>query len=185
MASEARKDIGNIVESIRDQEYLLEDRIRQYSRSQRETWRKVPYLALLADGRGNFNELYSLAYQEGYWALCSSNVYGDYQAAVKLYTGEIIDPKRFSANGVYFGATNNPHQFVIPEYMLASQHAVLNLIPFYEYELDAGLVIGQLKEESEQPYPDWYDLAKRNEIDDWRIRKMKEQELSERYTRKN
>ncbi len=61
----------------------LAEKIRDYSRNQKELWRKVPYLALQADGHGGYSSTYQLAYIHGYWE-AGESVYVD------LENGELI-----------------------------------------------------------------------------------------------
>ena len=46
--------------------------IRKLSKSQKNIWQKVPYYALQADGISGYNDAYSRAYRQGYWAIEAS-----------------------------------------------------------------------------------------------------------------
>jgi len=69
---------------------LVKD-ICDYSISQKNLWRRVPYLALEADGRTGFGDNYSRAYNGGFWALDGSIVNGGYEVYVHLTTGNLVD----------------------------------------------------------------------------------------------
>jgi hypothetical protein len=60
--------------------------IREYARSQKEDWRRVPWLALQADGRGGYSDTYQYAYRYGFWLVGSSNT----SPAVDCATGELV-----------------------------------------------------------------------------------------------
>jgi hypothetical protein len=62
---------------------------REYYMSQAEVWKKIPYEALMADGRGGFSPLFNTAYTMGYWDTYSYGIYID------LADGRLID--RYSA----------------------------------------------------------------------------------------
>ena len=68
----------------------LVERIRKYSRSQKEDWRKVPMLALEAEGRTGYSDNRSRAYMQGFWALEESVKDGYYRAYIDLETGDIV-----------------------------------------------------------------------------------------------
>lgn len=98
--------------------------IRQYSRSQKELWQQVPYLALQANGRGGFSEHYSRCYSQGYWIISSSSNHsggGFYTVIVNCETGELVYPHK-----------KEP----------ASDHFLMNISI---EELDASKVIKDLK----------------------------------------
>ncbi len=65
--------------------------VRDYSRSQKEFWQRIPLLALEADGRDGFYDNYYRAYRQGFWALQSSVSRGYYSVYVDLSTGELVD----------------------------------------------------------------------------------------------
>jgi hypothetical protein len=68
--------------------------IRDLSKSQVELWRKVPALALEANGKSGYSADLKLAYAKRLWTLNSNNHYGELQLFVDLDTGELVDYKR-------------------------------------------------------------------------------------------
>ena len=66
--------------------------IRDYARSQKDLWQKLPYLDLQATGRGGFGD--SPCYREGYWIIQSSQMHsiGGYSVIVDCETGELVYP---------------------------------------------------------------------------------------------
>lgn len=75
----------------------LIDTVRKLSIEQKDTWQKVPYLALQADGRTGYSDQYSRAYHQGYWAIEASVRNGSYRIYVDLETGELVsafDPRK-------------------------------------------------------------------------------------------
>ncbi|MDP3966562.1 MAG: hypothetical protein Q8Q04_03460 [archaeon] len=71
----------------------ISGKIREYSRSQKELWKKVPYLALEADGRGGYSSEIANCYQRGYKKV-SDFVYVDLENGELIdYEGKIVDDK--------------------------------------------------------------------------------------------
>lgn len=68
----------------------LIEKIKSYSRSQKEEWQKVPYLALEADGRGGYSGQLSAAYELGIWMIDYWYCHGDNPLAIDCTNGEII-----------------------------------------------------------------------------------------------
>ena len=61
--------------------------IRRYARSQKEEWRRVPWLALQADGwDGVYSARYQYAYIHGFWLTGDSNA----SPAIDCATGELV-----------------------------------------------------------------------------------------------
>ncbi len=75
--------VSNLEKELASDLNALAEKIRDYSRNQKELWRKVPYLALQADGHGGYSSTYQLAYIHGYWE-AGESVYVD------LENGELI-----------------------------------------------------------------------------------------------
>lgn len=61
-----------------------------YTTSQKDLWRKVPVLALEADGRGGYSEQYAWAYRDGVWALLVDAQGECYNSAIDLESGKIV-----------------------------------------------------------------------------------------------
>jgi hypothetical protein len=62
--------------------------IRTYVRSQKEEWRRVPWLALQADGRGGYSEHYQYAYSYGLWFVHRMGT----RPVIDCATGELTTP---------------------------------------------------------------------------------------------
>lgn len=129
--------------AIEEQSRALVADIRAYAREQVALWRRLPYLALEADGRNGFSDNYSRAYRQGVWAVESSVKSGSYTVYVDLATGELIDPFAFHANG-----TISP----------VGDAAVLALAVSLS-ELDARDIVEQLKQRSKEPVASYYEPA--------------------------
>lgn len=142
--------------------------IRSYSHSQKDLWQKVPYLALEVDGKFGFNEIYRLAYEEGYWVLCHNEskpliVHN----LVDLETGDIIQGRSLDSK--------------IPK--LASAIELIDLLNSSNSidELDAQKIIKNLKGIIREHYPSYYNPK---EQDEWRNRTREELGLEKLYKRK-
>jgi hypothetical protein len=75
--------------------------IRKFSEIQKNNWVRIPYLALQADGRSGYSDMYRRAYEQGYWAVETSVKGGSYTIYVDLETGNLVnafDPQK-PANG--------------------------------------------------------------------------------------
>jgi hypothetical protein len=57
----------DIKSRINNQAGDLEQMIKQYCRSQKELWQRIPYLALMADSYMNPDYALQKAYESGYW----------------------------------------------------------------------------------------------------------------------
>jgi len=108
----------------------LVESVREYTRSQKDLWARIPYLALKADGRTGYSDAYLRAYETGYWAIESGRINGYYGVLVDCATGELINP----------GNTGNP----------ASDDTVLPLASHLN-ELDAAEIIAELRREGKKP----------------------------------
>ncbi|MBX4210610.1 hypothetical protein KW783_01410 [Candidatus Parcubacteria bacterium] len=66
--------------------------VQEYCRSQVDLWRKIPWLALEADGRDGHNDIFSWAWAYGYWPI---HVVGDarsgYTIFMDLSTGKMVN----------------------------------------------------------------------------------------------
>lgn len=79
------------LEIFRDSEHIVEA-IFEYSRLQRGIWRRVPLLALRADGRRGFSDEHNRAYRE-FWVLGRSLRDEVYTVCVDLSNGELVDAR--------------------------------------------------------------------------------------------
>lgn len=62
--------------------------IIDYSHAQEEYWKRVPWLALHADGRDGYSDHAARAYKFGFWPVSSSGGY--YTVYVDLATGDLV-----------------------------------------------------------------------------------------------
>ena len=77
----------DLLEKIRSDRKELVISIRKYVRSQREDWRRVPWLALHADGRdGVYSPRNQCAYLRGCWLTGDSTA----SPAIDCATGELV-----------------------------------------------------------------------------------------------
>lgn len=80
--------------AIRAEAHEIIQLMRRHSESQVESWRKVPWLALQADGRvARFytNSWFEVAYKNGLWTLPVSNGFSKIAAYVDCDTGKLVD----------------------------------------------------------------------------------------------
>jgi hypothetical protein len=125
---------------------LLAEEIREYSRSQVELWRQVPWLALQATGRDGGMGNYSHAYCSGSWVLRTHSSALQFLPYIECSTGEI-----FCYHDLVVGPETDDGIIALSK--------SLGL-------LDASAVIEQLKQEASAPRPSWIsreDAARRDE----------------------
>ena len=151
-------EMGNLKQKIEDIRKDLVEMIREHSRSQKELWRQVPYLALEADGRDGYSDNYSRAYHTGYWAIDAGVVRGHYTVYVDLENGDLVDPY----------SPDEP----------AWDGDVLRLANSVK-ELNAKKILKELKEEAQEPT----HAAIEHPPKRWRKRLRKELGLKKLYTR--
>jgi hypothetical protein len=77
------------LEIIASAEKIVEG-IHEYSVSQKDLWRRVPWLALEADGRGGWSDTYQKAYTEGLWQIDSCSRIVTPNMYVDLDSGKLI-----------------------------------------------------------------------------------------------
>jgi hypothetical protein len=150
--------------------------INQYSESQKELWREIPYLALEADGRDGFSDNYRRAYKSGFWALDSSNLNGYCTVYVDLATGKLVDAY-FASDSFRVVGYNIPKESQIKP---ANEENII-LLAFNMEELDAREIIASLKKERKISYVSYKDAE---EQEAWRERTRKELGLKRKYSRK-
>lgn len=150
---------------IPEEAKALVDKIRQYSRSQKELWQRIPLLALEADGRTGFSVKYAGVWRQGYWSLESSDEpMNGYRVSVDLDDGELIDP--------FFLSINKKRP--------ALEGKIIQM-GFSITELDASSIINLLKQEALEPYEKNF----KPEVQDaWREKVRRELQLEEVFTRK-
>lgn len=138
----------------------LVERIYAYSASQKEHWQQIPFLALEADGRTGFSDVFARVYHTGYWALGRPIVHGSYQIYVDCADGSLVDAASVS-DFVYDDVviTNTNKHARKP-----SQTATLSLATHLE-DLDAKAIVKDLQKQTTRPYAKCYDPKKH---DAWR-----------------
>jgi hypothetical protein len=119
--------------------------IRNYSRSQRELWQRVPWLALEADGRNGYCDTYARAYSTGCWALEGSVSRGYYSVYVNLFTGELVSA--YSVPDDFSVISEVPK---VSNLRPADNREVLKFALSLD-ELDAKKLISELEEEAKEP----------------------------------
>lgn len=142
----------------------LVKRIREYARSQKALWQRVPWLALEADGRTGHGDNNSRAYRLGVWALRSSARVGHYHVYVDLATGVLIDPFTF----------HHKKGRLDP----ASNDAILALADRID-ELDAAALVAELEQKAKEPHGSYYSAAEKRA---WRENIRKERGLEKVFT---
>ena len=139
----------------------LDELIRTYTRSEKELWQLVPYLALQADGRSGYSSQYAVAYQKGLWIIEHSvDRFSSYTVAVDCATGELV-------------SIPNTHE---KAHMMDLLRCASRLDEF-----DAAAVVLALQKAGKAPYFSGYDVAKTKE---WRLATQKEYDLREVFVRK-
>jgi|SRR3989344_2389519 len=92
----AARAIGN----IKDEGQKLIRAIGRFSKSQKELWQKLPYLALEADGHNGYSPDLADIYRNGIWPVRSSIVpHSHHYVCVDCATGELISGNAFRAHG--------------------------------------------------------------------------------------
>lgn len=129
--------------------------LRVYALAQVEDWKRIPWLALQAEGRSGFTDEGASRYGAGYLRLVNSG--GSYRIFLDLDTGELC-------NSFY-------------PIKLAPDPLVMQLTP---EDLTASKYIVELEERARRPTISYYDPAKQEE---WRQQKIKQYGLTERYER--
>lgn len=139
----------------------LDELIREYTRSERELWRLVPYLALHADGRSGYSSQYAVAYQKGLWIIEHSvDRFGSYTVAVDCATGELV-------------SIPNTHEKAHVEDVLRCASRL--------HEFDAAAVVLALQQAGKKPYFSGYDVEGTKK---WRLKIQEEYDLREVFVRK-
>lgn len=139
----------------------LASRVREYCRSQKETWQLVPSLALAADGRTGWSDSYSMAYHHGYWQIHASISEGYYQTCVDLATGELVLP------------LENRRTLQVEDQVVLPLSLHLN-------ELDAQALVDSLRAQAQAPC---HPLIEAYGAETQRARLRAELQIPERYVR--
>ena len=124
----------------------LDGKIRDYSKSQKEIWRRVPYLALQAWGVQEYYTTWSLAFKFGLWPLDWSTSKEDTPLSpfVDLATGELVD----LADEVELKTLD----YLVQEQLRPAQsYDVLELVEDLG-QINSASIITRLENESRKPY---------------------------------
>lgn len=136
--------------------------VRQLSRSQCDTWRRVPLHALRTQGRGGYSPKLYRAYENGLWELESSaNHKGIQRASVDLASGEIV-------------RTSDPQE-------LADDSAVMQVAATHISELDAAKILDRLNERYARPLPPTFKSEA--QLSQWHEEEAKRCRVEEMYRR--
>ena len=130
-------DLAQVI-ALRDE---LVAQLREYSESQTELWRQVPWLSLQADGRSGGMGFYDRTYRLGLWPVEDGG--SSLAVAVDCNSGRIIFPRQV-------------HNLVTLE--AASVVKILQLA-VDPARLDAQQVIDYLKKKATQPRPSYISAA--------------------------
>lgn len=154
----------NKATGIETMAYELIEKLKRYSESQRESWHRVPYLALQADGRMGYNEQYSRAYKNGFWAIDLNPANGYHAICVDLESGRLVDP-------------NNPAN--------PPNDKDLLVLALNSDKINANKIIAELERKSKAPVRRGYNNpGHQSWIQEWRERILREFNLiPERYSR--
>lgn len=136
--------------------------IREYAKSQVEDWRRIPYLALEADGRSGYSDNYARAYRQGVWAVEASARDGSYTVYVDLATGELVNPFSFHEQARCVDAYDS--------HVLALATSI--------GQLDAAAIVAGLEAAARKPVASYYDPQEQRR---WRVTTRAELKLGPRY----
>jgi len=124
-----KKEIDPLTQAL---DKLLEE-LKKRALGQADLWRKIPFLALQADGRSGYSGKHARAYREGYWEI-SDPYSGEYLGVVDCDSGELL---RYEPTAP------------ICRYSLVQILASPDLI-------DARGIIRSLREVAREPYGSYY-----------------------------
>ncbi len=158
MESSLLEEIKNEYDEIDKRNKMLINLIKDYSISQKENWQKIPYLALMADGRTGYGSYHSTAYYHGYWT-----IFTDPKFFVDLANGELVD----------LGWNFNESEEADDQKILDPDFSISYL--------DTKEIIKDLKEQSLCSYSNCYDPKKQEQ---WRNKIISLLDLKKPYERK-
>jgi hypothetical protein len=136
------------------------EQIRELSREQVDTWRRIPFWSLLSEGRSGYLGAHQRAYAHGLWMLstpCNHHI-----ADVDLATGEIVRPGNLE--------------------LQASEHQILSLAPDHLDRLDASKILDRLVGYSREPVRP-YATGTPESIAAWHREMMEKHGITEYYVR--
>ncbi len=145
----------------------LVERIREYSRSQKELWQQVPLLALEAQEKDNPNNNYRRAYEQGYLRAYDDDFT---LACVDLETGELVKLSLVwtDSKGTLLPKIDYTNPKQAPDYVVLRAYSLNSL--------DAEDIVKELKDIRE------IDLLLRKN-DAWREQLKQQLGLTEKYQR--
>lgn len=170
----------NPLEIAANAETVIED-IRNYSRSQKEIWQRIPRLALEAEGRGLGSNNFSRAYLHGVWALSNKECDRYPVAYIDLATGELVDTyidgyTSYCGHIKGLGIPDIPKEIEIRP---ANDKVVLNLV-FRLDDLNAKKIVTGLKRIARLASP---DPTQKDIFEAWRTELREKFHLPEFYVR--
>ena len=140
----------------------LAEEIICHVRAQLSLWRRVPWLALEADGRASHDDARCHAFMQGVWPAGEHARVDAAALLIDLRTGEIIRAAPFLTCGWY---------------QRPDDAEVLGLVGSLA-SLDAAALIARLEAECARPYADHYEPREKEE---WRMRLRVELNLKKQY----
>jgi len=127
------KTIDSLIETKEAFDKKMASQLRDYVKTNKENWQKIPYLALQADGRNGFNSRLSTAYEYGLWKIDSSTY-------VDLQDAEIVD----------IFCTNYIQSLKSGKFKLASEKMVSSIVGDNGlYLFDVNRIISSLEKEAQ------------------------------------
>jgi hypothetical protein len=135
--------------TIEGQRACLVTAIRDYAREQVAEWRRVPHLALEAEGRAEHCENRARAYVYGVWAVLGDTRDRRLAVYVDLATGELVDAYDFERNRVCTPA----------------QDSEVLKIALAIGQLDAYALVAELEAKGRVAYASFYVATRQ---DEWR-----------------
>ncbi len=138
------------------------ERLTQQILSQAELWKKVPFLALEANGRSGYSDDWNVAYQHGYWAL------RDIRTKQTLAYIDCENGKLRAANECTIENTT------------PSKRDLLIILADLKMA-DAEAVVENLQQQSTRPHSSGYDPDQQEE---WRKSQREKYGVEETYRRR-
>jgi len=152
-AKEIYQDAQNVVGKLRD-----------YSRSQVQTWKRIPRLALQSDGIGGFSEHKQRAYHSGFWGIYN-NPSQLPTCSIDLDSGNIVNTYcpftagRPSKDALFF--FDSPNGKIVDYWRDPSDRDIWEAVPAREdavlwlalnmHMLDAKKIADELEKEGREP----------------------------------
>lgn len=145
--------------------HRVAESIRQYCVSQLESWRRIPWLALQADGRNGYSGELPLAYARGAWVLQVEFANVGRIIAVDCASGRLINITRLVSKN---------------ELVDMDDQSILKLVAHLD-TIDAAEIVKYLQWRAAEPYARGFDGEG---ADKWRLDTMVKHKPEQRYVRK-